>query len=99
MIAPSRRSTSPREREPRIRALFADHGEGGPGRPPPDAQGEMAGVPAHHRHEEPLVGRGRGLHQELDEVRALVHGGGEAEGGHVRRQRPVVVGRIPRREA
>ena len=53
----------------------------------------MAGVPAHHRHEEPLVGRGRVLHQvclsaairlgspfQAVTTRAMLVGGGPAPG-------------------
>ena len=51
----------------------------------------MSGMAAHHRHEEPLAGRGGVLHQIPDELHAQVHRRCEAEGGDLRRKRQVVV--------
>jgi len=51
----------------------------------------MPGMAAHHRHEEPLAGRGGVLHQIPDELHAQVHRRCEAEGRDLRRKRQVVV--------
>ena len=56
-----------------------------------DAEGQMSGMTAHDRHEEPLVGRRRILHQIPHEVLANVDRGREAERRDPGRERQIVV--------
>ena len=63
-----------------VRELLADDGQGRAGGAA-DAEGEMAGVPAHDRDEEPLVGRRGVLHEVAHEVLAHVDRRREANVG------------------
>ena len=76
-----------------LRELLGDEGDGGAGGAA-DAEGQVTGVSAHDRDEEPPLGGGGVLHQVTDQLLAEVARRREAEGDDVARQRQVVVDRL-----